>query len=105
MAAKKNGEASRLTREELQQIVDGMTAGDVFSSTGGETKPNEVALSIFNRAAERLDYGANAIDRVGIGDTTYLSDLLGEALNMGSKAAGDSSQSPTSADTGDSPQS
>jgi hypothetical protein len=104
MAAKKNG-ADRLTREELQQIVNGMTAGDVFSSTGGETKPNEVALSIFNRAAERLDYGVNAIDRVGIGDTTYLSDLLGEALNMGGPKADATSQSPTSADTGDSPQS
>ena len=100
--ARKNG---RLTRDELVKIVDGMTAGDVFSSTGGDTKPNEVAMAIFNRAAERMDYGEGAVDRVGIRDTTYLSDLLAESLNLGGPKADGTEESPTSAGTGDSAQS
>jgi hypothetical protein len=96
------GKNGRLTRDELQQIVDGMTAGDVLSATGGDTKPNEVALNIFNRAAKRQDFGEDAIDRVPMSDTQYLSELLGEALNMGGPKAEDTEVSPTSAATGDS---
>lgn len=102
MASKKVG---RLSRPEIDLIVDGMSAGDIFRATAGETAPNLTAEAIFNGSAARQGYGENAIDRVKISDAQYLGELLGETLNMGSLEAGDTEASPTSAATGDSAQS
>jgi hypothetical protein len=100
--ARKTG---KLTRAQQEEIVDGLSAGDVIRVTGTEGNPSEKAEAIFNRGAERQGFGAEALDRVPIADTAYLSELLSEALNMGGPKADDTSQSPSSADTGDSAQS
>lgn len=105
--AKKTG---KLTRADLDRIVDGMSARDIFrsgmvDSTEGEVSGSERAESIFDYAAERQGYGAKALDRVSIGDTVYLSNLLGEALNMGTPKADSSPESLPLSDTGASAQS
>jgi hypothetical protein len=95
--ARKNG---RLTRADLEKIVNAMSAGDVFRAQGAPEE--QKAMVIFNSAASRLDYGDNAVDRVPIADTAYLGEQLQEALNMGGPKAEDTEASPVSADTGDS---
>jgi hypothetical protein len=100
--AKKTG---KLTRADLDRIVDGMSARDIFRSgmvnATEEVTGSERAESIFDYAAERQGYGAKALDRVSIGDTVYLSNLLGEALNMGTPKADSSPESQPSSDTGE----
>lgn len=103
--AKKTG---KLTRADLDSIIDGMSARDVFRASGGSDDPdtgNQKAEQIFDLSAERQGWGKMALDRVVLGDVTYLGTLLGEALNVGGPKADSTNQSPTSADTGDSVQS
>lgn len=97
--ARKTG---KLTRADQGKIVDGLSAGDVIRVTGTDGKPNEMAEQIFNRGASRQGYGEDALDRVPISDTQFLSGLLSEALNLGGPKAEGTDQSRASAVTGDS---
>jgi hypothetical protein len=101
--ARKSG---RLTRADLEKIVDGMSARDVFrASSSNGTDPAsgmQQAEAIFDIAAERQGWGEKALDRVHISDTAHLSTLLSESLNLGGPKAEDTEASPVSADTGDS---
>jgi len=103
--AKKTG---KLTRADLEKIVDGMSARDMFqASPSGEVLTEEqrgmkMAERIFDISAERQGWGEGALDRVSLGDGPYLSGLLGEALNVGGPKVNATDQSLPSADTGDS---
>jgi hypothetical protein len=99
--------ADRLTREELDTIIDGMTARDIFAAAPGgndvsEVKGSETAGIAFEKAAERQGFGTEALDRVGASDAIYLANAIGEALNMGSPKAEGTEGLPTSPDSGDS---
>jgi hypothetical protein len=108
VAAKKTG---RLSREDVQKIVDAMSARDMFQSTLGTESLSEterglsMSERIFDKAAARLGYGEKALDRVGLSDGAWLMEQLAESLNMGGKEAGGTEGSPDSSDTGESPQS
>lgn len=96
--------ADRLTREELAQIIDGMTARDIFAaapSGEGVSSGSETAAKAFESAAERQGFGSGALDRVGAADAIYLAGAIGEALNMGGPKADDTEESPTSPASGD----
>jgi hypothetical protein len=100
-----------LTRAELEKIVDGMSARDVFNATPdqsqdvGKIKGTETASRMFELAAERQGFGADALDRVSVGDAIHLANLLSESLNVGGPKAEDIEALPISDDTGDSDQS
>lgn len=105
--ARKTG---KLTRADLDNIVDGMSARDMFQSTPGGEQLTEtqrgmkMAEKIFDISATRQGWGENALDRVRLSDGPYLSTLLSESLNLGSPKADDTGESPTSPGTGDSAQ-
>lgn len=95
----------RLSRAELEQIVDGLTARDIFSAAPdaqdvGSIRGGDTAAKVFDIAAQRLGYGELALDRVAAGDATYLAGLLGEALNVGGPKAEGTEESLTSPGTG-----
>lgn len=97
----------RLSRGELEQIIEGMTARDIFqaapdASDVGNVKGGDTASKVFDIAAERQGFGALALDRVSPGDATFLAGLLGESLNVGGPKAEDTEESPASPATGDS---
>lgn len=92
-----------LTQADLDKIVEGMNARDMFQATGtGETAGNSQAEAIFDLSAERQGYGEKALDRVHLRDSVYLSNLLAESLNVGGPKVDGTEVSPTSAATGDS---
>lgn len=100
-----------LTRAEVEQIVDGMNARDVFLATPDQNqdvskiKGIETASRLFEIAAERQGFGADALNRVAVSDAMFLANLLSESLNVGGPKAEDTGASPASPDTGDSAQS
>ncbi len=98
--------AKKLTRAQVKKIVDGMSARDMIETMpedadGQRLNGKKYVGAIFDAAAERQGYGEKALDRVGIGDGQYLSELLAGALNAGSPKADDTGESPASAATGD----
>ena len=92
MATKQSG-PNFLSREEIDSILQGMTARDLFaampSASGLEQAPAETAGRTFELAAERQGYGAGALDRVKIGDAVYLSTELGGVMSADSPKAED----------------
>jgi hypothetical protein len=96
----------KLSRIQLQKIVSGMTARDMIETMpedadGLRLNSKKFVGAIFDAAAERQGFGEKALDRVGIGDAGYLSELLAGALNAGSPKADDTEELPPSAATGD----
>ena len=103
MAAKKTG---RLSRADVQKIVDGLSTRDLFSVARTEedasaVKGAEIAADIFDHGAERQGWGPNALDRVPLADGPWVMELLSESLNVGTPKAEDGLESLASADTGD----
>jgi hypothetical protein len=98
------------SRTQIQKIVDGMTARDIFSAmpsqadTGG-LKGAEVAGAVFDAAAARQGHGEQALDRVSAQDAIWLAQEISEAINVGGPKANGTEESPPSADIGDSAQS
>jgi hypothetical protein len=94
-----------LTREQIDSIVEAMTARDIFAAmpSGQSTEVNggELAGKAFESAAERQGHGAGALDRVKPGEAVYLARLLGEVFAEGPKDAS-TETSQGSSDTGDS---
>jgi hypothetical protein len=94
-----------LSRAEIDLILGGMTARDVFAAMpegGAKAEGAEVAGKAFESAAERQGYGAEALDRVRPMDALYLAAELGEALSVDSPKADGTEPSPPSPGIGDS---
>lgn len=94
-----------LHRAEIDTILGGMTARDIFAAIpGGQTTAQgaEVAGSAFEHAAERQGYGKEALDRVRPADAVYLANAIGEVLSQESPLASDTASSPPSPASGDS---
>ena len=92
-----------LSRAEIDTILGGMTARDIFAAipSGQNTAAGaEVAGSAFESAAERQGYGKEALDRVLPGDAIYLAQQLGEALSSDSPLVDDTGGQPNSPDSG-----
>ena len=94
-----------LTRAEIQQIVDGMTARDIFAAMPGQSSDEirgaDIAGAAFDAAAKRQELGEGALDRVRPSDATWLAELLSEALNAGSPKADGTEVLQASPATGD----
>jgi hypothetical protein len=93
-----------LNRSEVDTILGGMTARDIFAAipNGTQVEGAEVAGKAFEAAAERQGYGKEALDRVRPGDAIYLAQQLGEAFAQDSPKAEGTEDLPISPGTGDS---
>jgi hypothetical protein len=95
-----------LTREQIDSILDGMTARDIFAAMpedpGSQAKGSEIAGNTFEKAAERQGHGTEALDRVRPADAVYLAGALGEVFTLAGPKADAGESSPPSAASGDS---
>lgn len=95
-----------LTRDQVDSILDAMTARDIFGAIPGGRDPSqalkggEIAGETFERAAERQGHGLLALDRVRPGDAIYLAQRLGEVFNQDAPKDGSTEPSPDSSDIG-----
>ena len=98
--------ANFLTREQLDTILEGMTARDIFAampSDGGPVQGAAVAGNAFEAAAERQGHGKETLDRVTPADALYLAGALGELFTVAGPKAETGADSPASAASGGSP--
>ena len=105
MATKKTG-PNFLTREEVDAILQGMTARDIFAAmpeAGDKVNGSQIASEAFESAAERQGHGPGALDRVRPADGLYLASELGEVLSVDSPKADGTDPLQLSRDSGDSP--
>jgi len=89
MATKQSG-ANFLSREQIDTILEGMTARDIFAAMPDSTEKvngSKVASIAFESAAERQGHGAGALDRVKPLDGMYLASAIGELLSVDSPKA------------------
>ena len=89
MATKQSG-ANFLSREQIDSILEGMTARDIFAAMPDSTEKvngSKVASIAFESAAERQGHGAEALDRVRPMDGIYLASALGDLLSVDSPKA------------------
>ena len=94
-----------LSRPDIDLILGGMTARDIFAAIpGGQATAQgaEVAGAAFEHAAERQGYGKEALDRVRPADAVYLANAIGEVLSQESPLASATVSSQPSQDSGDS---
>jgi hypothetical protein len=76
-----------LQRADIDTILGGMTARDIFAAIPGNqttAQGAEVAGNAFEHAAERQGYGKEALDRVRPQDAVYLANAIGEVLSQDS---------------------
>lgn len=97
-----------LTREQIDEILRGMTARDMFAAmpSDGSTDPasgSAIAGTAFESAAERQGHGKEALDRVRVSDALYLASELGEVFSLASPKSEDTEPSPDSAASTESP--
>lgn len=87
-----------LTRAEIDLILEGMTARDLFAvvGTASMNKGAEVAGNAFEASAARQGYGDLVLDRVQPRDAVYLAGKLGELFESEDpKASGGASSRPS----------
>lgn len=77
-----------LEREQIQQIVDSLSADDLIESGlgGKDVEPLKALRSAFDRAAERAGYtnGVAATQRVRVSDFQWWAKQLGGSINIDS---------------------
>ena len=94
---------SWLTREQIDEVVAGMSAADLITATGEGRKDAAVAGAAFDAAAARmgLSNGTPATESVHAYDFQYLATAIGEAINVDSPLSEATSDSPGFADAGE----
>lgn len=93
-----------LTREDIDTILDQMSAADVIEAIGdGSNAGAKVAGLAFDAAAARLSYtnGTRASERVKASDFGYLGTKLGEVVSLDGPLPEKPESSRSSADSGE----
>lgn len=96
-----------LTREQIDQVLEQLSADDLIeASDQGAGKPARVGGLAFHLAATRvlgpLPEPERWTSRVRAGDFKYLSETMGDAVNIGSPLSSDTSELLASQDSGES---
>ena len=75
-----------LTREQIDEVIAGLSAADLIEGTSNGRKDAAVAGAAFDSAAARLGIsnGTPATQHVRAADFQYLASQLGEAINVDS---------------------
>lgn len=75
-----------LSREEIDSIIDGMSAADLLDALGDGTsvKGAKMLGTAFDSAAARAGYsnGTSATEHVRVRDFKYLADELGKVVSV-----------------------
>lgn len=76
-----------LTREQIDKIIEGMSAGDLVKALGQYPDGSvQMPIAAFDLAAERmgLSNGSPASDHIRMSEFKYLGEAIGEAVNVDS---------------------
>lgn len=94
-----------LTREQIADVVDKMSASDLIgaSTEDGKLSNAQRAGLAFDSAAARLGVsnGTPATDHIKASDFLYLAEVIGEVMGPGSPKADATQDSQPSAATGE----
>lgn len=96
--------AERLTREQIDTVLEGMTGADLIEHIGdGQTGGAKIAGNAFDSAAARMGItnGVRAMELVGVADFQYLVTKLTEVMALDSPKAEQEASSQDSANTGE----
>ena len=81
-----------LTREQIDAIIDGMSAADLLEAIGDGTtvKGAKMLGTAFDAAASRAGFsnGTSATEHVRIRDFKYLADELGKVVSVENPTSG-----------------
>lgn len=74
----------RLTREQIDTVIEAMSAADLIKAIGEGKSGSEMAAEAFDKAAARLGMsnGTAATEHVGLSDFAYLADRLNQVVNI-----------------------
>jgi len=91
-----------MTREQIDEVIAGLSAADLIAGTGEGRKDAAVAGTAFDSAAHRLGLsnGSPATEHVRAADFGYLAEKIGEAINVDSPKSDLPSDSPDSVEPG-----
>lgn len=85
-APQSNGDTPWLTREQIDQVIEKMSAADLIAGMGdGDTiKGPKMAGDAFNAAAARtgVSNGSPATEHVRMGDFAYMAKAITKAVNI-----------------------
>lgn len=75
--------ADWLTREQIDQVIAGMSAADLIEGMGDAEKIQgpKMAGRAFDSAAKRMEHGDNASARVRMSDFAYMAGEISKAVN------------------------
>lgn len=92
-----------LTREQIDQIIDSLTMGDVHEAFAQGVNDKAIAGVAFARAAKRskLVNGSDPLDQVAVGDLKYLGERMQAAMSDTNPKSPTTEDSPPSAVTGE----
>jgi len=73
-----------MTREQIDEVIAGLSAADLIEGTSNGRKDAAVAGAAFDSAAARMGVsnGTPATQHVRAADFSYLANQLGEAINV-----------------------
>lgn len=89
-----------LTREEIDEVIGGLSADDLIEATSAGVRDAKIAGVAFNRSAARNGKGEDATQRVKAGDFVYLATAIGGVINVDAPLSADTQDSQGSAVTG-----
>lgn len=91
-----------LTREQIDQVIEGLSAADLIEATGDGRKDAAVAGAAFDSAAARMGVsnGTPATQHVKASDFSYMATQLGEAINVDGPLSEGSSEQQGSPEPG-----
>ena len=91
-----------LTREQIDAVLEQLSADDLVKAYPADPdNPLKLPVAMFDNAAQRAGHGEKAIARVRLNDLNYLTQKLGEVVNVDSPLSAETSSSLDSANTGE----
>ena len=91
-----------LTREQIDSVLEQLSADDLVKAYPADPdNPLKLPVAMFDNAAQRAGHGEKAIARVRLNDLNYLTQKLGEVVNVDSPLSAETSSSLDSANTGE----
>lgn len=95
--------AERLSREQIDQVLEAMSGADLIEHIGDGTKGAKVAGDAFDATAARIGVtnGTRAMTLVGLADFGYLVKQLQEVMSLEGPKPQSPESLPDSANTGE----
>ena len=92
-----------LTREQIDSVLEQLSADDLVKAYPADPdNPLKLPVAMFDNAAQRAGHGEKAIAKVRLTDLNYLTQRLGEVVNVDSPLSAGTSDLLNSPDPGES---